>query len=330
MMNKNTEMIMKMMDGYSSACVLGAASELDLFSVISNNSMKYEDIAKTLKANQRGVKILLDALVSIRLIEKKQDLYNIPKNLIPYLIKESPNSLLAGIRHRSNMIRGWIQLAKVVKTGNKADPSPSILGIDEDSSSFINAMHVFSTPNVKEVVSNIIDINYSRFLDLGGASGTWTLALLEQNPEATATIFDLPHAIDLAKKRIQNLTNKSKIDLISGDFYKVPLPQGFDMVWVSAIIHQHSRAHNRTLFKKVFNALDSKGSVIIRDIIMEPSHTSPPMGAMFAINMLVHTESGSTFTFEEVKEDLTASGFEKIELCMKSEDMNSLIVAYKP
>ena len=63
---------------------------------------------------------------------------------------------------------------------------------------------------------------------------------------------------------------------------------------------------------------------------MEPCRTRPVAGAMFAVNMLVNTPSGGTFTFEEYSEDLQAAGFVEPELRVRHEAMNSVVVARKP
>ena len=89
----------------------------------------------------------------------------------------------------------------------------------------------------------------------------------------------------------------------------IALPAGADLAWVSAIVHQNSRAQNRALFAKVFAALAPGGRIAIRDILMEEDRTRPVAGALFAVNMLVATEGGGTFTFAELREDLEAAGF---------------------
>jgi len=66
-----------------------------------------------------------------------------------------------------------------------------------------------------------------------------------------------------------------------------------------------------------------------RDVVMESNRTRPYDGALFAINMLVNTDSGGTFTFAEYAEDLQAAGFEHPELLVKHEAMNSVVVAKK-
>lgn len=173
-------------------------------------------------------------------------------------------------------------------------------------------------------------MEFTHLLDVGGASGTWTLAFLRAVPQATATLFDLPDAIEQARRRFEGTEYAARIRLVPGDFYADELPHGADFAWVSAIAHQHDREHNRALCAKVFAALVPGGRIGIRDIVMDSNRTEPLDGALFAINMLVGTETGGTFTFEEFAEDLQAAGFADVELRIKSSDMNSVVLARKP
>jgi hypothetical protein len=98
---------------------------------------------------------------------------------------------------------------------------------------------------------------------------------------------------------------------------------------VSAIVHQNSRAQNRALFTSVIKALVPGGRIAIRDILMEEDRTSPVAGALFAVNMLVATEGGGTFTFDELREDLAATGFTQAAVLRHDAAMNSIVVARK-
>jgi trans-aconitate methyltransferase len=181
-----------------------------------------------------------------------------------------------------------------------------------------------------EVVAQLGPPQFQHLLDVGGASGTWTIAFLRAAPGAKATIFDLPDAISQARQRLNNTEFASRVTLVAGDFYVDPLPAGCDFAWVSAITHQHSRQHNRDLFTKVLKALAPGGKIAIRDVVMEPDRAHPRDGALFAINMLVNTESGGTFTFDEFAEDLRAAGFNNPRTVIRHEGMNSVVMADKP
>jgi SAM-dependent methyltransferase len=191
-------------------------------------------------------------------------------------------------------------------------------------------MHAISAPLADDLVARLGPPQFQHLLDVGGASGTWTLAFLRAVPGARATIFDLPDAIAQARERLSGSKLADRVALVAGDFYTDELPGGVDFAWLSAIAHQHSRRHNRELFAKVHAALVPGGRIALRDVVMEPCRTRPPEGALFAINMLVNTESGGTFTFEEFAADLHSAGFTDPLLRIKDERMNSVVEARKP
>jgi hypothetical protein len=156
------------------------------------------------------------------------------------------------------------------------------------------------------------------------------MAFLRAVPDARATIFDLPDAVEQARRRLAGTEFEQRIDLVAGDFYLDALPPDADYAWVSAIVHQHSRAHNRDLFKNVHTALVPGGRIAIRDIVMQPDKVQPQEGALFAINMLVNTQTGGTFSFDELAEDLQAAGFAEPQLRIEDPAMNSVVEARKP
>ncbi len=76
-------------------------------------------------------------------------------------------------------------------------------------------------------------------------------------------------------------------------------------------------------------ALEPGGHLLIRDIVLEADRTTPPWGALFAVNLLVNTPNGDCFTFDELKQDLKAAGFTEPMLINKTDGMNSVLAARK-
>jgi len=233
------------------------------------------------------------------------------------------------VRHLANCLGRWAQLARITQTGKPAERVPGIRGEAADQAAFIGAMHNFSAPVADEVVGRLKPLGFSHLLDIGGASGTWTMAFLDAVPEARATLFDLPAVIPMARTRLSDTALSDKVTLVAGDYNADDLPAGADLAWLGAICHQNSREQNRALFARIHRALTDDGVVVIRDVVMDPSPTSPERGALFAVNMLVATEGGDTYTFNEYREDLSAAGFDGVTLVHRDEFMNSLIRAKK-
>jgi SAM-dependent methyltransferase len=329
-LNQSRQQLLQLMGGFRAACVLGAAAELDVFTILADQSLSAEDLAGRLKADLRATTMLLDALAGLGLLEKRDGHYSVPARFRELLTSDSPQTLLPMLLHQMNILRSWSQLARVTMSGRPAPCEPSIRGREADRAAFIAAMHSVSGPVADDLVARLGPPRFEQLLDVGGASGTWTLAFLRAVPGSTATIFDLPDAIEQARTRIAHSGFGDRIRLVPGDFYADELPSGADLAWVSAIAHQHSRGHNRDLFAKVHRALRPTGQILVRDFVMQPDHTQPAEGALFAINMLVNTESGGTFSFEEYAEDLRAAGFAEPRLVLDDGTMHSVVGAHKP
>jgi precorrin-6B methylase 2 len=315
---------------YQGAAVLAAAADLDLFSALTSKPLTADELSRRLRCALRGLTILLDALAALHLVTKKRARYTLPPGAGALLTDNGSQSVLAMAQHQATCLRRWVQLARVVKSGRPAERMPSVRGEVGDQEAFIGAMHNVSAPIAAQVIKALRPLRFAHLLDIGGASGTWTMAFLRACPSSRATLFDLPAVIPMAKRRLSAAGLGRRVQLVRGDFMKDELPGGADLAWVSAIVHQNSRAQNRELFAKVFRALVPGGRIAIRDILMQEDRTQPVAGALFAVNMLVATESGGTFTFGELAEDLASAGFDNAAILRSDDAMNSVVRALKP
>lgn len=325
----NRTMLLELGRSFQPACVMAAAAELNLFAVLARRSLTAGQAAQALRADARATGVLLDALVALRLLAKRADRYAPAAGVAEGLMAGGRQSVLAITQHQANCLRRWAQLAQVVQTGRPARRVPSNRGAAGDIAAFIGGMDDLSAPVADEVVACLKTVPFQHVLDVGGASGTWTMALLRARPGARATLFDLPVVLPLARRRLRTAGFLRRVRLAAGDFMRDPLPAGADLAWVSAIIHQNSRAENRRLFQKVFDALAPGGGIAIRDILMAPSRSAPVSGALFAVNMLVGTRRGGTYTFAEIRADLRAAGFTAARCLRREPTMNCVVVARK-
>ena len=315
--------------GYRGACVLFAAADLDIFSILDKAPMTSAVVASELGLDARATTILLDSLAAMGLLVKGDSKYSLWPGVSELLTEASGANVLGMVRHRSNCLGRWVQLARVVKSGKPVRRRPSLRGSGADQAAFIEAMHNSSGPVAAQIVAELGPLNFRQLLDVGGASGTWTIAFLQAVAGSRATLFDLPEVIPMAKRRVAEAGLTGRVILVGGDFYTDDLPRGADFAWLGAITHQNSREQNRRLFARTYAALDKGGVLVLRDVVMDTTRTRPVAGAMFAVNMLVATEGGGTYTFEEYRSDLADGGFCDVTLLRRDEFMNSLIRAAK-
>jgi predicted O-methyltransferase YrrM len=234
------------------------------------------------------------------------------------------------VQHQATCAHRWSRLAEAVRTGRPASEPGSLLADETQRKAFIGAMHVIGRHMADEIVAKIQPSNVQRLLDVGGASGTYTIAFLRASAAIRVTLFDLPPVIELARQRLTQEGLIDRVDLVPGDFYEDSLPEGHDLVLLSAIIHQNRPDQNRDLYAKCLRALVPGGAIVIRDIVMDDSHTRPAGGALFAVNMLVGTEGGGTYSFNEIRADLESAGFGNTELIQQGVWMDGLIQARRP
>jgi hypothetical protein len=323
------EQIFELTRSYQSVCVLAAGVDWDLFTLLAERSLTAEQVATVRQADLRAATIILDALAALGLLSKEADRYRTPLAVAEVLVQGGRQSMLAMARHQAGCMRRWVQLSEVFAKGGPAQRRDSVRGEAADWAVFIEAMNDISAPVADGVVASLPRLEFAHLLDVGGGSGTWTAAFLRAYPQARATLFDLPAVIPQARQRLTDLGLSARVTLAAGDFYRDSLPGGADLAWVSAIVHQNSRAQNRAFFTRIGAALTPGGQIAIRDFVMDESRTLPPGGALFAVNMLVATQAGGTFTLAELREDLAAAGFGPAELVRPDSGMHAVVVACK-
>jgi len=151
-----------------------------------------------------------------------------------------------------------------------------------------------------------------RVLDLGGGSGAYSIALARTVPGLTAEILDTADVVPLTQEYIRKAGLADRITTRVGDMLSSPLGEGYDLVLVLAICHMFSPDENRALFERAFNALAPKGQIVVQDFILEPDKTAPRAAALFALNMLVGTAAGSTYSEPEYANWLRDAGFTEV------------------
>jgi len=228
-----------------------------------------------------------------------------------YLAKSSP-AYLGGLMHSNHLWNTWSHLTGVMKTGTPAHRTEINERGEEWLEAFINAMHDRGKKQAPAQLSKIDLQNVASVLDVGGGSGCFSMEFINRKPGLRTAIFDLPNVIPISKKIIKKEGFSGKIEHYSGDYTVDELPKGFDLVFLSAIIHSNSPETNQALVKKCYNSLNAEGRIVIQDWIMNDAKTEPVQGAIFSINMLVGVEGGDCYSENEVGTWMRNAGFTDI------------------
>jgi predicted O-methyltransferase YrrM len=328
-MSMKPETILGLSRKFMESRIFLTAAELDIFSLLMKDPMSAREVADKIPVTLRGITILLNALVPMGLLEKKDEKYYCPAEVGALLAADSPTSILPMVMLTVGGWERWSGLTEIVRQGVQRARTRVFDSSETEREAFIKAMDAVAHRIAPGIAAAVKPCEAKNLLDIGGASGSYTKAFLEASPDMKATIFDLPPVIRIARKRFAATGLLDRIAFVAGDYNQDELPAGHDLALLSAIIHQNSPEQNIELYGKIYRALQPGGRLVIRDHVMSPDHTRPASGALFAVNMLVGTPGGGTYSFEEIKASVESAGFIKINLIQPDEQMTGLVEAFK-
>jgi SAM-dependent methyltransferase len=305
------EDIMQIATGFRHSRILLTAYELGLFSVLADEKETSADVADELATDARGTDRLMNALCAMGLLEKSDGLFSNTPSAAGLLVEGKPG-YMAGLMHTVHLWDTWSTLTDAVRAGGSVAMGPVDDRGDKWLDAFIAGMHYRGTRQAEAVVS-LLDIDgVTRVLDVGGGSGAFSMAFTRAKEGIRATVFDLPNVIPLTEKYLETEGYGGRVDTVAGDYHTDDFGKGYDMVLLSAIIHSNSFDENRALIKKAADALNPGGQVVVSDFLVDEDRTGPPRPVFFALNMLVATGAGDTYTESEVRDMMGKAGLTDI------------------
>lgn len=318
------EYLRNLIYGFEKSRILFTAEELGIFKVLADGEKSSQDVASICEIDHRACDRLLNALCAIGLLVKRNELFENHPVMKRYLEPDSP-SYMTNIKHMGHLWESWHYLTDAVKTGTAPDLECLNQRCEKWLDAFIAAMHwraIYMAP----IVSSLITIDpFSKVLDLGCGSGAYSMEFVKTKPEILVTAYDYKEVLPFTKKYLDSFSAKNKIELVEGDFFVDDIGKGYDVVFISSIIHSYSIWENMDLIKKVYYALKPGGKIIIHDYIIGDDRTSPEDAALFALNMLVNTKSGDTYIYTDVWLMLQEAWFRDIHR-IDTEKGTSLII----
>ena len=304
--------LLKLSGSYWQTCTLHAGVKLDLFTAINNEELTAGELALRLKADKRGLTMLLNALAAMNLLIKKEDKYANTPAAVSFLSGDSSRYIGYIIKHHHYLVDGWSKLDQAVETGGPVRVNASERGEDERES-FLMGMYNMAMHLAPQVAETCDLSGRQRLLDLGGGPGTYAIHFCLASPLLKATVFDLPAAGPFALKTIKKFNLADRIDFMEGNYLEEELPGAYDAAWLSHIFHAESHENCIKIIRKTVSALKPGGMVMVHEFILRNTMDGPLFPALFSLNMLLGTPDGRSYSEEEIMDMLADAGVKKIQ-----------------
>jgi ubiquinone/menaquinone biosynthesis C-methylase UbiE len=168
-----------------------------------------------------------------------------------------------------------------------------------------------------------------KVLDLAAGSGVWGIALAQSSTQVRVTAVDWHGVIPVTRKTAAKFGLADRFTFIEGDLHDADFGSGYNVATLGHILHSEGVERSKKLLAKTFAALAPAGTIAVQEFLVNADRSGPMNGLIFAINMLVNTDEGNTFSFDEIAEWLGEAGFANART-IDTHGPSPLILATKP
>ena len=300
----------RVLRGFQESRAVLTAVELDLFTAVASGA-RAEEVAARTACDPRATEMLMNALVAMGRLTKQGAVFGNTPSSARYFAAGSADDWRTATLHLAHLWETWSTLTECVRAGTSVTRQARAERGEDWTHAFIAAMHRNARARAPLVVEAIGTQGVARMLDVGG-SGAYSIAFANAKENLEVDLLDLAEVLPITQGHIERAGLAGRIRTRPGDLRSDQLGVGYDLVLVSAICHMLGVDENRNLLKRCFKALAPKGRLVIQDFILEPDKTAPKSATLFALNMLVGTEAGSTYTEAEYTAWLGEAGFQDV------------------
>lgn len=330
--------------GYGCAppLILEQALRFGVFSQLEQGPKSAAEICAQCHASERGMTMILNALVGLGCLRKTNGVYRNVKRMTDIFIAAHDGEVDALIRKTglesnyflmaSKLTEKWLRLGDAVKTGMPVvrydqEHTATEYFVEFAAAMFANSFrtaHHFAQKQRRSLMRGDLKV-----LDLGAGSAAWSLPWALASKGTHVRAVDWEAVIPLARDITRKLGVEEQYTFTPGDLLGAELGSGFHLAFLGHVIHTEGESRSRELIQRCFDALAPGGTIVIAEWVADDDRSAPAHVMVFAITMLLVSERGDAYSFAEISGWLTDAGFG--DVCKVQVPAPSpLIIATKP
>jgi SAM-dependent methyltransferase len=320
--------------GYIAPLVLEAGIRHRIFDVLDEGPKTVEEVHGATGASVRGLSAVMNALVGLNFLAKDaQGVYSLTAESAAFLVSTKPGFQGGIIKHTSEqLLPKYLKLNEIVATGKPAVAVNQEAAGAEFFEQFVVDIFPMSYPSA-QVLAKTLDFDAAgrpvSVLDLAAGSGVWGIALAQSSKHVQVTAVDWPEVLPVTQKTVGRFGLSDRFSFVQGDLLAADFGVGHNVSTLGHILHSEGEERSRKLLAKVFASLAPGGTIAIAEFLVDEDRRGPVSGLFFAVNMLVNTDNGGTYSFTEISAWLAEAGFVNARM-VAAPGPSPLILATKP
>ena len=327
------ERIQGMVWGYTASLILESAVRQGIFDRLDEGPKTIQEMAQATGASIRGLRAIMHALVGFNLLSKDgEGRFSLTAESGAFLVSSRPGYLGGILRHTSTLLLPkWLKVNDVVTSG-KPDAGVNQQGPgSEFFHDFVMDLFPNNYPSARALAGHLAESGLApkSALDLAAGSGVWGIALAQTFPDLRVTAVDWPGVLDVTGRSAASFGFTERFKFSPGDLLQADFGSGHDVATLGHILHSEGEPRSRELLAKTFEALAPGGTIAIAEFLVNEDRSGPPNALTFAVNMLVATDEGDTYSFKEISGWLAEAGFEDART-LPAPGPSPLILANRP
>jgi SAM-dependent methyltransferase len=331
------ERIFAAFQAWQQTAAIKAALDLGLFTAIASADPEHAtpaSLARATAASERGIRGLADALTVYGFLSKHADRYALTPESALFLDRRSPAYMgpVADFLLSRSVAANFDCLGDAVRKGGAPSSGDCEQPLDERWVSFAENMGVFVMPSVR-FIADFVQVPVShpfRVLDVAAGHGLFGIHLASRHPTAYITALDWPAVLQVAGRNAERAGVLDRWTALPGSAFEADLGQDYDLVLLTNILHHFDQPTCERLLRRIYAGLKPGGQAITLDFVPNEDRVSPPVPALFTLQMLASTDHGDVYTLSEYQSMFRNAGFTDAVLQNVPGSPESLLVSHKP
>lgn len=247
-----------------------------IFQALKDNpdGLTMDEVVSKVDLSRYGVKVLLEASLSIGTVIVKDDKFFITKTGW-YLLTDRMTQVNMNFVNDVNYL-GFFDLEASLKEGRPAGlkvfgnwptvyEGLSSLPADVQKSWF-DFDHFYSDSSFDQALKIVFASDVKRLMDVGGNTGKFSLKCVQYNKDVQVTVMDLPQQLEMLKKNVAGKEGAERISTFPRNLLKDnDYPQGFDAVWMSQFLDCFSEEEIERIVTNAKKSLNPNGKLFIME-----------------------------------------------------------------